>query len=148
MTAVHQLVAHFVPRDAQSAQVVHTRRVLRSMGLASDVYAEVVEGGLAVPARHYLDYPAATAAGDTWLLYHFSTASPIAAWLAARPEGKLICYHNVTPAELLSPWDAGVGLEVAAARRQLAALAPVTDLAIAVSRFNEAELRQAGFART
>jgi glycosyltransferase involved in cell wall biosynthesis len=57
-------------------------------------------------------------------------------------------YHNITPASLFAPWEPHVGVELQAGRRQLADLAPLTELAIAVSSFNERELHAAGYGRT
>jgi glycosyltransferase involved in cell wall biosynthesis len=84
----------------------------------------------------------------TWLLYHASTGSSVADWFAARPEPKLVDYHNITPAELLGPWEPHIGVELEHGRRQLADLASVTEWALADSTFNADELIGLGFRHT
>ncbi len=91
---------------------------------------------------------AAADPGHTWLLYQGSTGSPVAGFVMARPEPKLLDYHNITPDLFFAPWEPHVAAELALGRRQLAELAPVTELALADSAFNEAELTALGFGAT
>jgi glycosyltransferase involved in cell wall biosynthesis len=72
----------------------------------------------------------------------------VADFVAARPEPKIVNYHNITPGNLLSGWDPEVGRNADLGRHQLTKLAPETTLGIAVSRFNECELGDAGFGHT
>lgn len=139
MTAVHQLTPSFAPRDAIGNHILHVQAVLREMGLRSEIYVgdawrEVAH--LASPFRELTSHPGE----PTWLLYHASTGSPIADFLRERPEPKLVDYHNITPASMFGPWEPHVGVELQAARRQLAELAPHTAFAMADSSYNEAEL--------
>jgi glycosyltransferase involved in cell wall biosynthesis len=60
----------------------------------------------------------------------------------------VVNYHNVTPPEYYAPWDNGMARHQLLAQTQLRELAPRAALGLAVSAFNEAELRQAGFSRT
>ena len=143
--AVHQLVPSFAPRNAIGNHTLQVQDVLRGMGLASDIYVgdawpEVAR--LTKPYRELRHEP------DTWLLYQASTGSPIAEWLLERREPLLVNYHNITPAPLFAPWEPHVGVELQAGRRQLTELASRTELAVAVSRYNEGELRSAGYLRT
>ena len=57
-------------------------------------------------------------------------------------------YHNVTPPDLYAPWDNGMARHQLRAQSELRALAPRAVLGLAVSSFNESELREAGFGRT
>jgi L-malate glycosyltransferase len=144
VTAVHQLVPSFAPRNAIGNHTLQVQSVLHEMGLRSDIYVgdawREVER-LTIPFRDLR----VEAGEPTWLLYHASTGSPIADWLMERPEPKLLDYHNITPAPLFGPWEPHVGVELQAARRQLVELAPVTQLAFADSAYNEAELRSLGY---
>ena len=85
--------------------------------------------------------------GDV-LLYQFATASAIAPWLAARRETLVVNYHNVTPPEYYAAWNNAMARHQLRALDERANLAPRTSLGIAVSAFNEAELRTAGYAHT
>ena len=82
------------------------------------------------------------------LVYQFATASGIASWLAGRPETLVVNYHNVTPPEFYAPWDNGMARHQLRAQTELRRLAPRAALGLAVSAFNEAELRQVGLSRT
>jgi glycosyltransferase involved in cell wall biosynthesis len=81
-------------------------------------------------------------------VYQFATASGLAPWLAARTEILVVSYHNVTPPEEYAAWDNGLARHQLLARQQLAQLARRSTLAVAVSAFNQSELRQAGYAAT
>ena len=82
------------------------------------------------------------------LVYQFATTSAIAPWLRARSETLVVNYHNVTPPEFYAPWDNGMARHQLLAQTQLRELAARAALGVAVSAFNEAELREAGFAHT
>ena len=143
---IDQLVPGFAPHDAISNHVLQIRRVLRGAGFESDIYGEWIVGPLRSEARPFADCPAL--GRDQVLLYHASTGSEMVAWLlerAARGQRILSDYHNITPASYYTRWlpDAAAGL--AAARRQLVALAPHVELALADSRFNETELVEVGY---
>ncbi len=57
-------------------------------------------------------------------------------------------YHNVTPPELYAAWDNAMARHQLLAQTQLRRLATRCSLGLAVSAFNEAELREAGYGRT
>jgi glycosyltransferase involved in cell wall biosynthesis len=151
VTAVHQFLPTFAPRDAIGTHALHVRRILRGMGVESEIYAEGIVRGGGAEARSYRSFSRrrpAEAGGPTWLLYQLSTGSAVAEFVQARPEPKLVNYHNVTTASLFAPWEPHVAVECAEGRRQLRELAPQVALGIAVSSFNEAELREAGYRNT
>ena len=66
----------------------------------------------------------------------------------ARPETLVVNYHNITPPELMAPWDNHLALGQLRAQGDLRLLAPRTALAVADSAYNEAHLAAAGFAAT
>ena len=148
MTAVHQFLPTFAPRDAIGTHTIHVQRILRDMGLESDIYAEGISRRGARRASPYRSFGRRPVAPRTWLLYQLSTGSAVAEFVQARAEPKLVNYHNVTTAELFAPWEPHVAVECREGRRQLRELAPCVDLGVAVSSFNEAELREAGYAGT
>ena len=145
---IHQLIPSFVSRDAQGAHVLKVQHVLREMGLESDIFAADIEPAFAHLAQPYQRLDDRRPTGRRWLLYQLSTGNPMATWVRKRPEPKVVNFHNITPPEFFAPWNPGVAAEVQAGRRQVQQLAPVTELAIAVSRFNEEELLAAGYRRT
>src|SRR6202044_3385478 len=94
-----------------------------------------------------LSYPEVAQPGDV-VVYQFATASAMARWLAGRSDTLVVNYHNVTPPELMAPWDNHLALGQLRAQGDLRLLAPRTALAVADSRYNQAHLAAAGFART
>ena len=65
---------------------------------------------------------------------------------ARLPRGRVLQYHNVTPAHFFAPYDAGIFRLAALGREELATLAGRTDVALGDSAFNRDEL--AGWAST
>jgi glycosyltransferase involved in cell wall biosynthesis len=144
MTAVHQLTPTFAARDAIGDHIVQVQQVLRDMGFRSDLYVADAQREVAHLTTPFRDLTVRSGE-PTWLLYHASTGSSIADFLVERAEPKLVDYHNITPASMFGPWEPHVGVELHAARRQLAELAPHTTLAFADSSYNEAELLELGY---
>jgi L-malate glycosyltransferase len=144
VTSVHQLTPSFAPRDAIGNHILHVQSVLREMGFQSEIYVADAWREVERLTKPFRELPLEPDE-PTWLLYHASTGSPIADFLRARPEPKLVDYHNITPASMFGPWEPHVGVELQAARRQLAELAPHTTLAFADSSYNEAELVALGY---
>ena len=72
----------------------------------------------------------------------------MAPWLAGRSETLVVNYHNVTPPELMEPWDHHLALGQARAQSDLEVLAPRAALAVADSGYNETHLAEAGFGAT
>ncbi len=85
--------------------------------------------------------------GDV-VVYQFATASAMAPWLAGRSETLVVNYHNITPPDLMAPWDNHLALGQLRAQGDLRLLAPRTTLAVADSAYNEAHLAGSGFAAT
>lgn len=146
--AIHQFVPSLAPRDAIGSHTLAVQTLLGEMGFASELFADEVKPAMEGLAQPYARYRRRPYRPDTWLLYQSSIASPIAGFLAEREEPKLLNYHNITPARLLEGWDPFVGEAVTNGRRQLHLLAPGVRGAIAVSRFNQAELVAAGYQST
>lgn len=148
MTAIHQFLPTFAARDAIGTHALHARGILRGMGLESEIYAEGIPRPGRRQAHPYRSYGRRPTPGGTWLLYQMSIGSAVAEFVRARPEGKLVNYHNVTTAALFAPWEPHVAVECAEGRRQLGELAGEVALGIAVSAYNENELREAGYRHT
>ena len=145
MPAVHQLVPSFAPRNAIGDHTLQVQSVLRGLGYDSEIYVGDAWREVAHLTTPYRDAPVDP---KGWLLYQASTGSPIADWLADRPERVLMNWHNITPASFFAPWEPHVGVELAAGRRQIADLAARTELAVCDSAYNEEELVALGYRRT
>lgn len=147
-SAIHQFVPTLATRDAIGSHVLHVQDLLRNMGFRSEIFTAASSPELAHRVRHYRRFGWRARDRGSWLLYQSSIGSPVADFVASRAEPKLVNYHNITPAQLLRRWDPEVAENAALGRYQLTKFAPITALGIAVSRFNEAELVEMGFAPT
>ena len=147
MSGVH----HFVPvvhrGDAVGRHTLRLREATRDRGFESNVYVDVVEADTKEETTPVLEYPGHARRGDV-LVYQFATASPMAPWLAARTETLVVNYHNITPPELLAPWDNHLALGQLRAQSDLRLLAPRTTLAVADSAYNRDHLVAAGFSHS
>jgi glycosyltransferase involved in cell wall biosynthesis len=144
-------VHHFVPvlhrGDAVGRHTLRLRDATRARGLNSNVFVDVVQDDTAEDTVPVLAYKDVAEPGDV-VVYQFATASMMAPWLAGRRETLVVNYHNITPPELMEPWDHHLALGQARAQSDLAVLAPRTALAVADSGYNETHLALAGFAAT
>lgn len=146
MRRVDQVLPTFARWDAIGSHAVNVRRALRRAGFASDIYAEEASDDHEVRRLVALDGSSDTP--DRAVIYHLSIGSPSVDVVRTRRGPKLVNYHNITPPSYFRFWDPLTAPRLALARRQLVELAPVTDIAVAVSQFNERELQEAGYRET
>jgi glycosyltransferase involved in cell wall biosynthesis len=144
-------VHHFVPvlhrGDAVGRHTLRLRDATRARGLSSNIFVDVVQDDTAEDTLPVLAYREMAEPGDV-VVYQFATASLMAPWLAGRHETLVVNYHNVTPPELMEPWDHHLALGQTRAQSDLEVLAPRTTLAVADSGYNETHLAEAGFGAT
>jgi glycosyltransferase involved in cell wall biosynthesis len=67
---------------------------------------------------------------------------------ARLPQGRVLQYHNVTPARFFAPYDAGIFRIAALGRAELQTLVGQTDAALGDSEYNRQELEAYGFSNT
>jgi glycosyltransferase involved in cell wall biosynthesis len=147
VTGIHQFVPMLHRADAVGRHTLRLRDVLAERGIPSHMYVEMDDPATVSETRPFARYAEEAEAGDV-LVYQCATASAIGPWLGARSETLVLNYHNLTPPEYYAPWDNGMARHQLLALTQLRELAPRASLGLAVSAFNESELRQAGFRRT
>ena len=147
MSGIHQFVPMLHRRDAVGEHARALRDLLRAAGYPSEIYIELPDPETEGETRPFRSYEDDAAPGDV-LVYQFATRSAEAGWLQARPEPVVVNYHSITPPSYFGPWNDGIARSQAACQVELAGLAPTAALGIAVSRFDEAELRSAGCRRT
>ena len=107
----HPLVSgihHFVPvlhrGDAVGRHTLRLRDATRARGVRSEIFVDTVDAETASRDGARALVPRAAQPGDV-VVYQFATASAMAPWLAGRSETLVVNYHNVTPPELMAPWD-------------------------------------------
>jgi L-malate glycosyltransferase len=143
---VDQVIPSLASRDAIGVHTLNLRDGLRAVGIDSEVYYGSFTADVEREGRPVTEL--GRAGRDRWLLYQASIGSPVYDILSARPEPKLVNYHNITPAALLRDWEPNVAYEAALGRTQLARLAAQSRLAVADSSFNESELHVLGYEGT
>jgi L-malate glycosyltransferase len=145
--AVHQFVPTLNPHDATGSHTLLLRDILRAAGWRSEIFAEAIHDDLAAEAYKHWMYPDHAAAGDV-AIYQFSTSSVVARFLAERSEPLIVDFHNFTAPEHFRGWEPHSEERAARAHDDLVLLAGRAELGLADSRFNEGDLRRAGYRRT
>jgi L-malate glycosyltransferase len=131
--------------DAIGDSARRVRDLLRRSGHDAEIYALTIDDALKDDVRRFAD-PAAT--GGDLTIFHYALPSPMTAAFAALPHGRVLQYHNVTPAAYFAPYDPGLFRLAALGRRELATLVGQVDMALGDSEFNRRELESLGFERT
>jgi L-malate glycosyltransferase len=142
---VNQWVPAAHKGDAIGDSARRMRGLLRHMGHTSDIYALTIDDELKGDIRPFAD-PGATR-GDLTML-HFALPSPMTDAFARLTGGRLLQYHNVTPASYFAPYDPALFRLASIARQELATLVGRVDLALGVSDYNRRELEALGFEPT
>jgi glycosyltransferase involved in cell wall biosynthesis len=118
---------------------------LRQQGHESEIFALTIDEDKREDV-HAFESPDSRAGDLT--IFHFAVPSPMTEAFAALPRGRVLQYHNVTPAHFFAPYDPGIFRIAVLGRRELASLAGRTDLALGDSEYNRQELARLGFGRT
>jgi glycosyltransferase involved in cell wall biosynthesis len=131
--------------DAIGGGTLRLRELLRGMGHRSDLYALTMDEDLRGDVRPFADPESRR--GDVTIL-HFALPSPMTDAFGRLQGGRVLQYHNVTPAAFFAPYDPALFRLAVLAREELATLAGRVDLALGVSDYNRRELESLGFAKT
>jgi len=131
--------------DAIGDSARRVRDLLRELGHDSDVYALTIDDELRGDVRPFSD---GTARRGDVTVFHFALPSPMTDAFARLSRGRVLQYHNVTPAEFFAPYDSGIFRLATIGRRELHALVGQTDFALGDSEFNRRELEAVGFSHT
>ncbi|HEX5097231.1 MAG TPA: glycosyltransferase [Acidimicrobiia bacterium] len=141
---VHEYCSDLEP-GAVGAHALVVRDLLQQAGHRCEIVTPRLDPAYAASGAHLLGEVRGT---PDLLLYQMGIGAEVADVLLARTEPLVVNYHNLTPSRLLAGWDPVAAHGVVWGRQQLRALAPRSESGIAVSRYNEAELVEAGFAHT
>ncbi len=147
MSAIHQFVPMLHRHDAVGGHTLALHDLLVTSGIESRIYVDRDDPATAGSTRHFSTYEDEARPGDV-LVYQLATYSVMARWLIERPEPLVVNYHSITPPSFFEAWNNGIARLQVDGLYDLAALAERADLGIAVSRFDEGELRAAGCTNT
>ncbi len=142
---INQWLAAAHPNDAIGDHARRVQLLLRSMGHESELYSLTIDEELRGLVRPF-DHPEARR-GDITIL-HYAVPSVLTGAIADVPRGRVLHYHNITPAHYFAPYSAGQFRLSRVGREHLARLVGRVDLALGVSDFNRRELEALGFPRT
>ncbi len=131
--------------DAIGDSARRVQALLRGMGHASELYAMTIDDDLKGVARSF-DHPE-TRGGDV-TIFHFALPSPMTSLFGDLPRGRVLQYHNITPAHFFAPYDTNLFRLARLGRQDLSTLVGRVDLALGDSEYNRAELERMGFGPT
>ena len=131
--------------DAIGDSARRVRDLLRARGHDSEIYALTIDDDLRDDVRWFQD-PQATRGDLT--IFHYAVPSPMTEAFAALPRGRVLQYHNVTPAHFFAPYDANIFRLATLGRDEIRGLAGRTHLALGDSEYNRQELEAFGFSNT
>jgi len=142
---VNQWVPAAHKGDAIGDSARHVRDLLHGMGHDSELFALTVDDELKDDVRVFDE--AAAKKGDL-TIFHYALPSPMTAAFASLGAGRVLQYHNVTPAAYFAPYDPALFRLAALGRNELRTLVGQTELALGDSEYNRQELEDLGFGRT
>src|SRR6478609_1435746 len=142
---VNQWVPAAHKGDAIGDSARRVRALLREMGHQSDLYAMTMDDDLRGDVMEWTE-PGATRGDLT--IFHFALVSPMTPAFAKLNSGRVLQYHNVTPAHFFAGYDAGIYRLAMLGREDLKSLVGHTEKALGDSEYNRKELEDLGFANT
>jgi L-malate glycosyltransferase len=142
---VNQWVPAAHKGDAIGDSARRVRDLLRQLGHESDIFALTIDEDLRRDIRPFAD---SAARGGDLTIFHYALPSPMTDAFARLRHGRVLQYHNVTPAQFFAPYDAGVFRLAALGRQELQTLVGQTDVALGDSEYNRRELEMYGFQNT
>ena len=142
---VNQWVPAAHKGDAIGDSARRVRSLLRDLGHQSDLYAMTIDDELRGDVIPWTE-PGATRGDLT--IFHFALVSPMTERFARLNSGRVLQYHNVTPAHFFAGYDAAVYRLAMLGREDLKSLVGRTDMAFGDSEYNRQELEELGFTNT
>ena len=144
---IHQILPTISPGDAIGNNVLEIRKILRSWGYESDIYAEDIHSEMSQFAKTFIDYEKISSP-ENILIFHFAIGSNISKFVKNLPDKKIILYHNITPPDYFIGINDSLVHLLINGRKELKEFCNITDLALGVSEYNRKELIEIGFKNT
>lgn len=145
MKAIHQFLASFRSADAISNEALVIRKLLRSWGYESEIFAEtqIAAPGAKAGIRDLRN--SGDISRDDAVLLHLSSGSRANKVFKALECRKALLYHNITPPEFFHGLQEQAAMAMRRGREQIPQLAGSAEVVLADSRFNADELLAAGY---
>jgi glycosyltransferase involved in cell wall biosynthesis len=143
MGEIHQLLSAAAPHDATTEQALIWRRLLRDWGHESEIVAESVHPDLMGTVR-LLDRAGRRLVSKDRVVLHYTIWSSAAEAVLRASAPFVLCYHNITPGDLLRDFNPSLAALCDRGRDALPDFRGRLAALIADSTFNAADLREAG----
>jgi len=144
---VHQFLTSYSYGDAIGNEALEIRNYLRGRGIESEIFSLFYHPRYAGQIINHREYPK-YASADNVAIFHFSIGSPVTKTVLRQPDRKVMIYHNITPYHFFLDYHRVLAKDCFKGRVELKNLVGKVDLALGDSRYNEAELKELGFAQT
>lgn len=144
---IHQILPTLSPGDAIGNEVLEIRKILRSWGYISDIYAQNIHSDMIKFARTYTEYKKISSLKNI-LIFHFSIGSEVSEFVKNLRDIKIIIYHNITPPNYFYGINDTLARLLINGRKELKEFSNITNLALGVSEYSENELKKFGFENT
>ncbi len=141
---IHQILPNFAYGDAIGVDTLALKKILRSLGYNSNIYADIIHPKLqneAIKRRYHKDQ----SDSKNLLIYHFSVGSEITEYVMSVPDRLIIIFHNITPANWFFGNSPHMTEVTAEGMDELIQLKDRCMVAWADSEYNASILREAGY---
>jgi len=142
--AIHQFHSGSGYGDAITNSMFIIRKILREAGFKSDIYVEHIAIEFQDELISYKNYKSTF---NQVLIIHHSMGHDLDEWITSLKDRIILVYHNITPSKFF-PEGSLVYHYAQKGREQLKNFKNLVHGAIAVSEFNESELRTLGYKET
>ena len=129
--------------DAVGNDAIAICKVIEDMGYETGIYSEAIDKRLSGPYYHLSKLP--KLASNDILIFNHCTGTPLCYKIPKLGGKKVMIYHNITPPEFFSPYDAGIASTVSLGYAQTKYLSDKIDFIIADSEYNLSDLREMGY---
>ncbi|MDE5558867.1 MAG: glycosyltransferase [Ruminococcus sp.] len=127
--------------DAVSNDALAIDKVIRKMGLDTDIYAEI--SGKNLPVKNISELN--NISKNDIILYHMSTGTELNFRINKFPCRKIMIYHNITPPEFFRPYSRELFALTSYGYKGLEYLNKTFNLCIADSEYNKSQLIEYGY---
>lgn len=143
---INQILPSISYGDAISNHALEIKKILKSWGYESEIYAQHIHPKLKNDAKVYTEYK--NSSDDNILLFHYSIGSEITDFVRSLPDKKVLIYHNITPHSYFHGINDTLVNLLKDGRSELGSFSDEVVLVLGDSEYNREELEGLGFKNT